>query len=137
MFGQKEANELIKKGQIEVKELLSGTDMYRGRTAAAKFLLQEKRRQHAKRQQDKDVIYETIQEGRKQSEEADRLRPGVEVFLQKVWDLQLRHTFAHANLNAALATEPPNIRKIREASDRVRALSNELTDQCIDIDCDV
>ena len=128
MLGQKEAHELHEKGQLEkktLKDALSGNDVYQYRrlTAAAKLLMEDK-----KRKQDED--YRTMQAGRKLSKEADEFYPDVGKLVKHVLKCRQKVVLAQARLNDELAKVPPNIRKIKKASDKLRDHFAWLDDHC-------
>ena len=119
MFGQLEAHELMEKGEFEKKKLKYGDDVYHYRRLTDVVKL---RMQDTKRQQDEK--YHIIQEARKLSEEAERLCTEL--------NLRLSVVHAQASLNGELLTEPPDIRKIKVASEYLSDLYRS-----IDIDFDV
>ena len=120
MFGQQEAHELIANRKFKKRKLRQG-DMYSNRhlTDAANRRMQEKKRR-------RDEDYSTIQEGMKQSKEADRVYIELDKFLQSVVNLRARLFHGQARLNSCLATEPPNSRKIKEATSHVGDLCTVL-----------
>ena len=83
-----------------------GGDVYLNRrlTDAAKFKI---RMQDKKQREESD----TILDGRRLSEEADRLDVDVERFVKVTLNLRLNLVHAQARLNGELATKPINIRK--------------------------